>query len=170
MSYNKAEYGKWWAENNRERKNALQRDYVKRNLEKIRQQSKTYYIKHKDAMDEASRKRYANNREKYKAAVIRRSIYIKAAVFQHYGGRCNACGESRLGCLELDHINNDGARHRKQSKRRSNDTIYLDLLNSNFKTDFSLQILCASCHQLRHCSFPNETCNSVLAKEKVSAA
>src|SRR3990167_2513529 len=37
----------------------------------------------------------------------------RLAVIFHYGGRCACCGELEPKFLAIDHINNDGAVHRK---------------------------------------------------------
>lgn len=38
---------------------------------------------------------------------------LREAAIQYYGGRCACCGESRFEFLAIDHVNNDGAAHRK---------------------------------------------------------
>lgn len=38
---------------------------------------------------------------------------IKQKVFDHYGERCACCGETERLFLTLDHVNNDGAEHRR---------------------------------------------------------
>jgi hypothetical protein len=35
-------------------------------------------------------------------------------VFAHYGRRCACCGETEQAFLTVDHINNDGAKHRRE--------------------------------------------------------
>lgn len=39
---------------------------------------------------------------------------IKQEVVDHYGGFCVCCGESNLAFLTIDHVNNDGADHRRE--------------------------------------------------------
>jgi len=70
---------------------------------------------------------------------------IKVIVLTHYGNgklKCIQCGESRLACLSIDHINNNGNQDRKNKK----------LYGSNFQkmlkyTGFPLgyQTLCMNC-------------------------
>lgn len=67
---------------------------------------------------------------------------IKKKVFNHYGNRCNCCNESMKQFLAIDHINNDGAKHRK--KIGSGYAFYLWLIRNNFPTGF--QTLCANCN------------------------
>ena len=43
----------------------------------------------------------------------KRNRKIRLGVLEHYGGVCICCGENRMEFLALDHINNDGAEHKK---------------------------------------------------------
>jgi hypothetical protein len=63
-------------------------------------------------------------------------------VFQHYGMKCSCCGEDKFSMLTIDHINNDGAEHRK--KIGGSSKTYLWLINNNFPKDF--QTLCFNCN------------------------
>lgn len=61
-------------------------------------------------------------------------------VLQAYGAKCNCCGiETRL-LLTVDHVNNDGAKHRQILSG----SIYKDIVEKDFPTDF--QILCFNCN------------------------
>lgn len=62
-------------------------------------------------------------------------------VLKHYGAFCKCCGEEEKLFLEVDHINNDGAEHRKMIKGMD---ICVWLVNNNYPDDF--QILCANCN------------------------
>jgi hypothetical protein len=69
----------------------------------------------------------------------------KDLVYQAYGGYvCRCCGETEPAFLSIDHINNDGAKHRKEiSKSRSNSTLISWLIKKQFPVGF--QILCMNC-------------------------
>jgi len=62
-------------------------------------------------------------------------------VLKHYGNACICCGETTYEFLEIDHINNDGIKHRDIVGRH----IIEDIIKNNFPTD--LQILCANCNR-----------------------
>lgn len=64
-------------------------------------------------------------------------------VLKHYGGKCICCGEDNLEFLEIDHINNNGAEHRKLVGRH----MYQWIIKNNYPTD--LRILCAGCNYAR---------------------
>lgn len=61
-------------------------------------------------------------------------------VLEHYGGKCACCGEDEWKFLTIDHINNDGAAHRRVVKT------YITgwLIKNNFPPGF--QILCHNCN------------------------
>jgi len=67
---------------------------------------------------------------------------LKEAAYAAYGGfRCACCGEDEEMFLSLDHINNDGAAHRKTMDRRK---IYKWLARNGFPKTF--QVLCMNCN------------------------
>lgn len=57
---------------------------------------------------------------------------------------CACCGESTYEFLSIDHINNDGSRHRKEMGSRQ---IYSWLIKNNFPSGF--QILCHNCNMAK---------------------
>lgn len=86
----------------------------------------------------------SRNRERDKANKLawRRRNKIKALT--HYSGgkpKCNCCGEQEVLFLTFDHINNDGAHHRKAMKSVLAAT-WLRL--NNYPAGF--QVLCFNCN------------------------
>jgi predicted nucleic acid-binding Zn ribbon protein len=72
-----------------------------------------------------------------------RNQEIKDEVFNAYGGyRCACCGEDEKEFLQLDHMNNDGAEHRR--KVGAGIGVYKDLKARGFPPGF--QVLCANCN------------------------
>lgn len=65
----------------------------------------------------------------------------KAEIIEAYGGRCSCCGEADPAFLSVDHVNNDGAEHRREIGRGS---LYWWLRRNNYPPGF--QILCFSCN------------------------
>lgn len=76
---------------------------------------------------------------------------IRAEALQVYGGRCFCCGEDRPPFLCLDHINNDGAEHRRQlkatGKMTGNFTRALKALG--WPNDPPLQVACWNCNMTK---------------------
>ncbi|MDP9475410.1 MAG: hypothetical protein M3R38_06925, partial [Actinomycetota bacterium] len=65
--------------------------------------------------------REANRRYRRKA---------KDALYEIYGGRvCACCGETEELFLSFDHINEDGARHRRSIGKKSNGAGFSDLVS-----------------------------------------
>lgn len=72
---------------------------------------------------------------------------IKDKVFAHYGQLCACCGESERAFLTLDHIENNGADHRRElggGRTTSTDKTWRWLVQNDFPDGF--QILCYNCN------------------------
>ena len=70
----------------------------------------------------------------------------KLACFDRYGGRkCNCCGETELLFLQLDHIDNNGGRHRRKENIVS---LYRWAKKKKYPPGF--QVLCANCNFGKH--------------------
>ena len=74
---------------------------------------------------------------------------IRERVLKHYGGenpKYKNCGFNKIECLDIDHINNDGAKQRKKIKGTS--AFYRWLINNNFPKGY--QLLCKNCNWLKY--------------------
>jgi hypothetical protein len=96
----------------------------------------------------------AREKAKREASGYHRDYYlaIKVAVFDAYGGPvCVCCGEQHIAFLTLDHVNDDGATHRRSIKGRNNGSagsaFYHYLKMNGYPNDPPLQVLCANCNQ-----------------------
>lgn len=79
-------------------------------------------------------------REQHNAATLRRYEVLKDEVFTAYGGyTCACCRETIPAFLSIDHINDDGADHR----RSIGSDLYRWLIKHNFPEGF--QVLCMNC-------------------------
>lgn len=94
--------------------------YRQRNREKIRNRAREHYQKWK--------------------------IKFRDLVFNHYGKKCVCCGEGHIEFLTIDHINNDGNKHRRElsGSSKAGTWFYKWLMNNNFPNGF--QILCWNCN------------------------
>lgn len=80
-----------------------------------------------------------------------RKKVVKKEVFAHYGGRCVFCMESDLRHLTIDHIDGNGAEHRREMQpggRFCGDTIYSWLKRNDWPTGY--QILCWNCNTAKY--------------------
>jgi len=84
-----------------------------------------------------------------RAAELQRTRYraLRAEVIAALGSCCRCCGESEPIFLELDHIRNDGASHRREIGRGAY-TTYTHVKAAGFPQD-RFQLLCANCNQGR---------------------
>lgn len=67
----------------------------------------------------------------------------KRMVFAAYDNKCNCCGEVNSEFLTVDHMNNDGAIHRREIGSGSY-SLYLWLIHNQYPSGF--QLLCGNCH------------------------
>jgi hypothetical protein len=70
----------------------------------------------------------------------------KLAVFKYYGGEkpaCVCCNEDCVEMLTIDHINEDGAEHRKEMGKAN---LYRWLVINGFPDTPPLQVLCYNCN------------------------
>jgi len=70
---------------------------------------------------------------------------VKVECLESYGGCKCECGEDDVVVLSLDHVNNDGADHRKETGTRGYN-FYIMLRKTGFPNDPPLQVLCMNCN------------------------
>jgi hypothetical protein len=124
------EYARRWNEANKERIKQTQKEWREKNKEKLHKKYypsiREYKLKHRDEYIAYNRKRYSERRK---------------MVFDHYGNKCACCGETQPTMLNIDHINNDGSKHRKEIGNK----ILYDWLVENGLPD-GFQTLCYNCN------------------------
>ena len=92
---------------------------------------------------------YKNNKNKFNK--YRRKMHRENKIkdlFHYSNGTmsCVKCGYSDIRALEIDHINNDGAEHRK--KVGSSWDFYLRLIKNDYPEGY--QVLCRNCNWLKN--------------------
>lgn len=68
------------------------------------------------------------------------------ALLRLYGGKCTCCGEDNFYFLNIDHVNNDGAQHRRQMG--SHGASIRAILREGYKPD-RYQVLCCNCNSAK---------------------
>lgn len=122
--------------------NAAVKAWQKANPEKAREINLRSERKRKPRRNAASRQYYWDNAERMREASRQRLHTLRDAAYVAYGGYvCKCCGEDERMFLNIDHVNNDGAAHRK-TVRSTN--IYSWLRDNGYPSGF--QILCANCN------------------------
>ncbi len=90
-----------------------------------------------------------NNPDKFNSYTKKCRDKTKANVMTHYGNGvclCLMCGENRLDCLTIDHINGGGTKHLK-SLGLYGATFYRWLISNNYPIGY--QTLCANCQLIK---------------------
>ena len=119
---------KRWRENNRGRVAARGREYRAANRKRISAQRREHYFVNRDRLT-------AQKREHYRK--------LRLAAIRAYGGSvCTNCGEDRLEVLTLDHVGNDGSKHRRAVG--IGPKFYRWLQRNNYPP--GLQVLCFNCN------------------------
>jgi hypothetical protein len=105
---------------------------------------------------ELNRNWIEKNRERYNAAKSEYRFKLKVAAISHYSNgamSCARCGfNADIDALCLDHINDDGAEHRKQLSISGRGTINGTTIYERFKAlgwMDGLQVLCANCNTIK---------------------
>ena len=84
-------------------------------------------------------------RQRHALRTKRQRTWRRALAFDHYGGKCACCGENRDYFLAIDHINNDGAEHRRT-------VCTSNIENWLFKNGWpeGFQVLCHNCNAAKY--------------------
>lgn len=128
-------------EGNLDRMKAWREERLEEQREKSRQWKAANRDRHRASSREYGRKNAASISEKVKAK--RRAL--KQTILDAYGNKCACCGEREYEFLTLDHIENDGAAHRRELKANGrSERIYKDLIARKFPAGF--RILCFNCN------------------------
>lgn len=96
--------------------------------------------------NEVAKARYHADPERGKARQKGYRDALRVRVLAAYGNKCACCGESEPAFLAIDHVNNDGAAHRKSVG--NGDAFYRWLEKLEFPSGF--QCLCANCNWGKH--------------------
>lgn len=93
---------------------------------------------------------YMVNKEKFAIYSKKRRILIKTEVLTHYGNnecKCVKCGFGDIRALSIDHINGNGAEHRKENKNVRGNHVYEWLRKNKFPEGY--QTLCMNCQLIK---------------------
>ena len=79
---------------------------------------------------------------------------LRKEIIAGYGGKCKCCGESIFEFLALDHVNNDGAKHRKELFGNKHGyvtsrPVALCLWIKRNKYPDTIQLLCHNCNNAK---------------------
>jgi len=109
---------------------------------------KRWYDKNREAIIAKQHEFYLANRDQEIARMKKRADRRRDEVLNAYGGQCACCGETRRMFLTIDHVNNDGAEHRRQIGGKSATRILRWLCENGYPPGF--QVLCWNCNHAKH--------------------
>lgn len=129
---------------------AARKRYRKKNAAKIKQITRAYHEKNREqiaARMRAYRERTKEDRRPKDAAYQRNARKrLRAEMLAALGGACACCGESEPLFLDMDHINGDGAEHRR---RVGTSLSLLYAVRREGWDETKYQLLCCNCNQGR---------------------
>lgn len=161
----KKEYDKKYRIEHQEERKKYTKKYYKSHPDKAKK-NREYYLSHREEhiarvmkyarTHDKERKEYgkkysAEHREKINAYAKAWNAKRRLDVIGHYGGKCAFCGDKNSNHLAIDHINNDGAEHRRSIGRK---LIYTWLQKNNYPNGF--QVLCHT-HNQEKCFYGTMT-------------
>lgn len=119
--------------------------WVQSHPEKFAEYQKKYRIENREKLSVYGKEYNKRRKEHYRE--LRRGI--KKAALDAYGGVCACCGEKQIEFLTIDHINDDGAEHRKSiwgkdSRSAGGNRFYYWLRRNKYPSGF--QVLCFNCN------------------------
>lgn len=127
-------------------------------LEKRREAGRRYRERNREKRRQWNLEWMETNAERYTYLRVQSNARRRRYVLCLYSDppRCAHCGFDKVDGLVLDHIENDGAAHRKETKincrgQTGGGSMY-ELVRRNGKLD-KLQVLCATCNTIKQTKF-----------------
>ncbi len=112
------------------------RMWLEKNKEHLREYKKKYYLEHRE-----------ENKLKNREYSIKYHHRQKIEILSYYSNEdipyCAVCGDNRLACLSIDHIQGGGNRHRKSIKGN----FYSWLKKQGYPEGY--QVLCMNCQYIK---------------------
>jgi hypothetical protein len=133
---------KTWALENPVRRKESGKAYYLKNADKINEATRNRRLSDPTSLRASDKKKYHKDIEKSRTACKEFNRARRKRVIEHYGGKCECCGEHRSEFLAIDHINNDGAEQRKI--HGSGNQFYKWIIAHAFPID--LRVLCHNCN------------------------
>ena len=84
------------------------------------------------------------NRKRYNESTRAWALRLKLEAIAAYGGCCQCCGITDHRFLTLEHLENDGAQHRRRLNTRDSSKIIADIKKQGWPQQYT--ILCFNCN------------------------
>lgn len=103
---------------------------------------------HREQTRKTTNDSYHRNKERYLPRYRDKRVELKLQVMSYYSGgipRCSLCGESHHQFLVLDHVEHNGADHRRElGPRHCGNKFYLWIISQAYPSGF--RVLCHNCN------------------------
>lgn len=124
------------------KRNSLSQSELKKLKSRINRRQKARRTRAISQMTATERAAY---RDRVNEENRKRRDQVRDLVYRAYGGyRCACCGETESKFLTIDHIYNDGAKHKREHRLRTGEQMYRWLIRNRYPKGF--QILCMNCN------------------------
>jgi hypothetical protein len=151
---NKVRVQKWgrpraqkYYKKHREKAIAHMKEYYKNNKDEFAKRRRKYYEENKDEIFAGQKKYFQEHKKEIYAQRIRLTTQKRTTIIEKLGGKCTRCGFTDIRALNIDHINDDGAKERIGYNNRM---FYDKLLKMTDEELFSrYQVLCANCNSIK---------------------
>lgn len=110
------------------------------------------------------REYYSRSKSAHTKSARKQKAKLYELFFFHYGRACLCCGESDKRFLSIEHLNNDGAAHRRLLNGRSPDHIIRDLRKREWPSGYAT--LCFNCNMGK--ARMSGTCPHVIDKARIA--
>lgn len=136
------------------------RQYRQTHKEELRKAHREYAQTHQKHISEHMKEYFRTHKEQLKITKARYQQKLKVAVLMYYGSgklACVKCGFTDVRALSIDHINDNGAQHRKEliKHNQTGAWFYLWLKRNNYPEGY--QTLCMNCQWIKRLSNSNTT-------------
>lgn len=138
-------YDQRWRQKHREIIRERNRKWREAHKDHIRAYNTAYNESHQEQIRNY-RYKYPYNPEQAQKLRARHNTKLREEVLTHYGNgqlTCVLCGERRLLCLSIDHLNGGGNKHRKALGLRAGIPFYQWLRKQGYPLGF--RTLCMNC-------------------------
>jgi len=92
------------------------------------------------------KKRDSQNNPRHREKTRQDRVRYRQLCLDHYGRQCACCGETEEKFLVFDHIDNDGAKHRRDLRNNGGWVMCVWLVRHGFPESPRIQVLCANCN------------------------
>lgn len=149
---------------NKEDRSAWEKRWREANPDKVRAKTLRYREAHRQELCTRTKRWIKANREQvatYKRGCV--SALKQEIISQYSNGElwCAQCGFNDIRALSLDHINGEGAKHRRSLSCGRGSKFYQFLRREGFPMKQELQVLCMNCQWVKRYTNSEQRISSV---------